>query len=165
MSETIWSNTLVNVSLDSFSTRLVGASLSTTCHIVVRVLIRFVPDVVQSYGSRYVMPPVIVSDVSRPEAMTIKWSTYAQSLTKSPMKGMLTGPVTILNWSYNRCDISREVQCRQLALALRDEVNDLEKAGIFAIQVDEPALQGSFSFSFSFAFFVRVVSPFLLTVE
>jgi 5-methyltetrahydropteroyltriglutamate--homocysteine methyltransferase len=96
---------------------------------------------VQSYGSRYVRPPIIVSDVSRPGPITVKWSTYAQSITKKPMKGMLTGPVTILNWSFPRIDISREIQSRQLALALRDEVIDLEKAGIQAIQVDEPAIR------------------------
>jgi len=96
---------------------------------------------VQSYGSRYVRPPIIVSDVSRPGPITVKWSTYTQSVTKKPMKGMLTGPVTILNWSFPRIDISREIQSRQLALALRDEVIDLEKAGIQAIQVDEPAIR------------------------
>ncbi|KAI5124946.1 hypothetical protein M0805_007373 [Coniferiporia weirii] len=96
---------------------------------------------VQSYGSRYVRPPIIVSDVSRPGPMTVKWSSYAQSLTKKPMKGMLTGPVTILNWSFPRADISKETQSRQLALALRDEVVDLEAAGIRAIQVDEPAIR------------------------
>ena len=96
---------------------------------------------VQSYGSRYVRPPIIVSDVSRPGPVTVKWSSYAQSLTSKPMKGMLTGPVTILNWSFPRADISRELQCMQLALALRDEVIDLEKAGIKAVQVDEPALR------------------------
>lgn len=96
---------------------------------------------VQSYGSRYVRPPIIVSDVSRPTPMTVKWSSYAQSITKKPMKGMLTGPVTILNWSFPRIDVSREVQSKQLALALRDEVIDLEKAGIYAIQVDEPAIR------------------------
>ncbi|KZT12510.1 5-methyltetrahydropteroyltriglutamate-homocysteine S-methyltransferase [Laetiporus sulphureus 93-53] len=96
---------------------------------------------VQSYGSRYVRPPIIVSDVSRPGPMTVKWSKYAQSLTPKPMKGMLTGPVTILNWSFPRADVSRELQCMQLALALRDEVIDLEKAGIKAVQVDEPALR------------------------
>ncbi|KAL8290424.1 hypothetical protein RQP46_002682 [Phenoliferia psychrophenolica] len=96
---------------------------------------------VQSYGSRYVRPPIIVSDVSRPEAMTVRWSAYAQSLSKLPVKGMLTGPVTILNWSFPRVDVSREVQSKQLALALRDEVIDLETAGIFAIQVDEPAIR------------------------
>ncbi|KAF5333264.1 hypothetical protein D9611_002417 [Ephemerocybe angulata] len=96
---------------------------------------------VQSYGSRYVRPPIIVSDVSRPTPMTVKWSAYAQSLTKQPMKGMLTGPVTILNWSFPRADVSREIQSKQLALALRDEVVDLENAGIHAIQVDEPAIR------------------------
>ncbi|KAI0030701.1 cobalamin-independent methionine synthase [Vararia minispora EC-137] len=96
---------------------------------------------VQSYGSRYVRPPIIVSDVSRPGPMTVKWSSYAQSITQKPMKGMLTGPVTILNWSFPRADISRELQSKQLALALRDEVIDLEKAGIQAIQVDEPAIR------------------------
>ncbi|KAG6873735.1 hypothetical protein C0995_011554 [Termitomyces sp. Mi166 len=96
---------------------------------------------VQSYGSRYVRPPIIVSDVSRPGPMTVKWSSYAQSLTNKPMKGMLTGPVTILNWSFPRADVSRELQSKQLALALRDEVVDLEKAGIHAIQVDEPAIR------------------------
>jgi methionine synthase II (cobalamin-independent) len=73
--------------------------------------------------------------------MTVKWSSYAQSLTSKPMKGMLTGPVTILNWSFPRADVSRELQSKQLALALRDEVVDLEKAGISAIQVDEPAIR------------------------
>ncbi|KAM0751407.1 cobalamin-independent methionine synthase [Meredithblackwellia eburnea MCA 4105] len=96
---------------------------------------------VQSYGSRYVRPPIVVSDVSRPEAMTVRWSSYAQSLSKRPVKGMLTGPVTILNWSFPRADVTKEIQSRQLALALRDEVIDLEKAGIFAIQVDEPAIR------------------------
>nr|GAT59890.1 predicted protein [Mycena chlorophos] len=96
---------------------------------------------VQSYGSRYVRPPIIVSDVSRPGPMTVRWSSYAQSITKKPMKGMLTGPVTILNWSFPRADVSRELQSKQLALALRDEVVDLEKAGINAIQVDEPAIR------------------------
>jgi len=96
---------------------------------------------VQSYGSRYVRPPIIVSDVSRDGPMTVRWSSYAQSVTKKPMKGMLTGPVTILNWSFPRVDVSREVQAKQIALALRDEVIDLEKAGIHAIQVDEPAIR------------------------
>jgi len=96
---------------------------------------------VQSYGSRYVRPPIIVSDVSRPGPITVKWSSYAQSVTKQPMKGMLTGPVTILNWSFPRADVSRELQSKQLALALRDEVIDLEKAGIHAVQVDEPAIR------------------------
>lgn len=96
---------------------------------------------VQSYGSRYVRPPIIVSDVSRPKPMTVQWSSYAQSKSEKPVKGMLTGPVTILNWSFPRIDVSREVQSKQLALALRDEVVDLEKAKIFAIQVDEPAIR------------------------
>ncbi|KAH7914215.1 cobalamin-independent synthase [Hygrophoropsis aurantiaca] len=96
---------------------------------------------VQSYGSRYVRPPIIVSDVSRDAPMTVKWSSYAQSVTKKPMKGMLSGPVTILNWSFPRDDVSRKLQSQQLALALRDEVIDLEKAGISAIQVDEPAIR------------------------
>lgn len=73
--------------------------------------------------------------------MTVKWSSYAQSVSKKPMKGMLTGPVTILNWSFPRVDVSKEIQSKQLALALRDEVLDLEKAGIQAIQVDEPAIR------------------------
>lgn len=73
--------------------------------------------------------------------MTVKWSSYAQSITKQPMKGMLTGPVTILNWSFPRVDVSRETQSKQLALALRDEVIDLETADIKAIQVDEPAIR------------------------
>ncbi|WWC66933.1 5-methyltetrahydropteroyltriglutamate-homocysteine S-methyltransferase [Kwoniella pini CBS 10737] len=96
---------------------------------------------VQSYGSRYVRPPIVVSDVSRPSPLSVRWSSYAQSLTKLPMKGMLTGPVTILNWSFPRADVSKEVQSKQLALALRDEVVDLAKAGIKAIQVDEPAIR------------------------
>ncbi|BFZ54395.1 methionine-synthesizing 5-methyltetrahydropteroyltriglutamate--homocysteine methyltransferase [Savitreella phatthalungensis] len=96
---------------------------------------------VQSFGSRYVRPPLIVGDIDRPAAMTVKESVYAQSLTSKPMKGMLTGPVTILRWSFRRDDVSEEVQAKQLALALRDEVNDLEKGGINVIQVDEPALR------------------------
>lgn len=96
---------------------------------------------VQSYGSRCVRPPIIVSDVSRDGPMTVRWSAFAQSLTSKPVKGMLTGPVTILNWSFPRIDIDRETQCKQLALSLRDEVVDLEKGGIFAIQVDEPAIR------------------------
>ena len=95
---------------------------------------------VQSYGSRCVKPPVIFGDVSRPNPMTLDWITYAQSLTKKPMKGMLTGPVTILCWSFVRDDLPREAVCRQLALAIRDEVADLEKAGIRVIQIDEAAL-------------------------
>lgn len=96
---------------------------------------------VQSYGSRYVRPPIIVGDVSRPAPMTVKESQYAQSLTDKPMKGMLTGPVTILRWSFPRNDISAKDQSLQLALALRDEVNDLEKANVKVIQVDEPAIR------------------------
>ncbi|KAG2077322.1 cobalamin-independent methionine synthase [Suillus decipiens] len=96
---------------------------------------------VQSYGSRYVRPPIIVSDVSRPKPMTVRWSSYAQSVSSKPMKGMLSGPVTILNWSFPRDDVPRKLQSQQLALALRDEVIDLEKAGISAIQVDEPAIR------------------------
>ena len=96
---------------------------------------------VQSYGSRYIRPPIIYGDVSRPEPMTVRWSTYTQSLTDKPVKGMLTGPVTILNWSFVRDDQPRSATCKQIALALRDEVRDLENAGMRAIQVDEPALR------------------------
>ncbi|MBN9563146.1 MAG: 5-methyltetrahydropteroyltriglutamate--homocysteine S-methyltransferase [Alphaproteobacteria bacterium] len=96
---------------------------------------------VQSYGSRCVAPPIIWGDVSRPAPMTVRWSSYAQSLTPRPMKGMLTGPVTMLFWSFVRDDVPREQVCRQIALALRDEVNDLERAGIAVIQVDEPAFR------------------------
>ena len=96
---------------------------------------------VQSYGSRGVKPPIIFGDVSRPQAMTVKWSSYAQTLTDKPMKGMLTGPITILFWSFKRDDISYEESCKQIALALRDEVADLEKAGITIIQMDEPAIR------------------------
>ncbi|ANN80561.1 5-methyltetrahydropteroyltriglutamate--homocysteine S-methyltransferase [Bordetella flabilis] len=96
---------------------------------------------VQSYGSRCVKPPIIFGDVARPAAMTVAWSSYAQSLTDKPVKGMLTGPVTILQWSFVRDDQPREQTCRQLALALRDEVVDLEKAGIRVIQIDEPAIR------------------------
>jgi 5-methyltetrahydropteroyltriglutamate--homocysteine methyltransferase len=96
---------------------------------------------VQSYGSRCVKPPVIYGDVSRPAPMTVRWSRYAQSLTDRPMKGMLTGPVTVLQWSFVRDDQERAQTCRQIALALRDEVADLEAAGIAAIQIDEPALR------------------------
>lgn len=96
---------------------------------------------VQSYGSRYVRPPIVVSDVSRPAPMTVRWSSYAQKISDKPMKGMLTGPVTILNWSFPRADVSKEIQSKQLALALRDEVVDLANAGIKAIQVDEPAIR------------------------
>ncbi|MEM7012693.1 MAG: 5-methyltetrahydropteroyltriglutamate--homocysteine S-methyltransferase, partial [Verrucomicrobiota bacterium] len=96
---------------------------------------------VQSYGSRYVKPPIIFGDVSRPEPMTVEWSKYAQSLTESPMKGMLTGPVTILQWSFVRDDQPRHDTAMQIALAIRDEVVDLEAAGIAAIQIDEPAFR------------------------
>jgi 5-methyltetrahydropteroyltriglutamate--homocysteine methyltransferase len=96
---------------------------------------------VQSYGSRYVRPPIIFGDVSRPKPMTVEWSTYAQSLTKRPMKGMLTGPVTMLQWSFVRDDLARSEVCCQIALALRDEVTDLEAAGIGIIQIDEPAIR------------------------
>jgi len=96
---------------------------------------------VQSYGTRYVKPPIIFGDVSRPRAMTVRWSKYAQSLTKRPMKGMLTGPVTILQWSFVRDDQPRADTAKQLALAIRDEVVDLEAAGIRIIQIDEPALR------------------------
>ncbi len=96
---------------------------------------------VQSYGTRYVKPPIIFGDVSRPRPMTVRWSKYAQSLTKRPMKGMLTGPVTILQWSFVRDDQPRAETAKQLALAIRDEVVDLEAAGIRIIQIDEPALR------------------------
>ena len=96
---------------------------------------------VQSYGTRYVKPPIIFGDVSRPSAMTVRWSRYAQSLTKRPVKGMLTGPVTILQWSFVRNDQPRAETAKQIALAIRDEVIDLETAGIRVIQIDEPALR------------------------
>ncbi|MCF7803351.1 MAG: 5-methyltetrahydropteroyltriglutamate--homocysteine S-methyltransferase [Candidatus Marinimicrobia bacterium] len=96
---------------------------------------------VQSYGSRCVRPPIIYGDISRPEPMTVKWSEYAQSLTEKPVKGMVTGPVTILQWSFVRNDQPRWKTCNQIALAIRDEVNDLENAGIEIIQIDEPALR------------------------
>jgi 5-methyltetrahydropteroyltriglutamate--homocysteine methyltransferase len=96
---------------------------------------------VQSYGSRCVKPPIIYGDVSRPAPMTVAWSVYAQSLTPRPMKGMLTGPVTMLQWSFVRDDIERATVAQQLALALNDEVRDLEVAGIRVIQIDEPALR------------------------
>lgn len=96
---------------------------------------------VQSYGSRNVKPPIIYGDVSRPGPMTVRWITYAQSLTQKPMKGMLTGPVTVLNWSFVRDDQPRAETCRQVALAIRDEVADLEAAAIAVIQIDEPALR------------------------
>jgi 5-methyltetrahydropteroyltriglutamate--homocysteine methyltransferase len=96
---------------------------------------------VQSYGSRCVAPPIIWADVSRPAPMTVRWSAYAQALTERPMKGMLTGPVTLLQWSFARADIPRETVCRQIALAIRDEVADLEAAGIPIVQIDEPAFR------------------------
>lgn len=96
---------------------------------------------VQSYGSRCVKPPVIFGDVSRPEAMTLYWTLFAQSLTELPVKGMLTGPVTILQWSFVRDDQPRSVTTTQIALAIRDEVVDLEKGGISIIQIDEPAIR------------------------
>jgi 5-methyltetrahydropteroyltriglutamate--homocysteine methyltransferase len=96
---------------------------------------------VQSYGSRCVKPPIIYGDVARPVPMTVAWSSFAQSLTERPMKGMLTGPVTMLQWSFVRDDLPRADVCRQIALALRDEVHDLERAGIGIVQIDEPALR------------------------
>ncbi len=96
---------------------------------------------VQSYGSRCVKPPVITGDVSRPQAITVEWIKYAQSLTDRPVKGMLTGPITMLCWSFSREDISRQTIAMQIALALRDEVASLEKAGVGIIQIDEPALR------------------------
>ncbi|HVI99680.1 MAG TPA: 5-methyltetrahydropteroyltriglutamate--homocysteine S-methyltransferase [Sphingomonas sp.] len=96
---------------------------------------------VQSYGSRCVRPPILYGDVSRPQSMTVDWWRYAQGLTDKPVKGMLTGPVTILNWSFVRDDQPCEASCRQIALAIRDEVADLEKAGAKAIQIDEAALR------------------------
>ena len=96
---------------------------------------------VQSYGTRCVKPPIVWGDVSRREPITVAWSSYAQSRTNHVVKGMLTGPVTILNWSWPREDVSNELQTRQLALAIRDEVLDLERAGIRVIQIDEAALR------------------------
>ncbi|GAB2901039.1 5-methyltetrahydropteroyltriglutamate--homocysteine S-methyltransferase [Paraburkholderia jirisanensis] len=96
---------------------------------------------VQSYGSRCVKPPILFGDISRPRAMTVEWIRYAQSQTAKPMKGMLTGPVTILNWSFVRDDQPRSVSCYQLALAIREEVLDLEQAGVRVIQIDEAALR------------------------
>jgi 5-methyltetrahydropteroyltriglutamate--homocysteine methyltransferase len=96
---------------------------------------------VQSYGSRCVKPPIIYGDVDRPKPMTVYWTQYAQSLTKNLVKGMLTGPVTILQWSFVRNDQPRSVTCNQIAFAIRDEVVDLEKAGIKVIQIDEPAIR------------------------
>jgi len=96
---------------------------------------------VQSYGSRCVKPPILYGDVARPRPMTVKWTRYAQSLTVKPMKGMLTGPVTMLQWSFVRDDRPRAEVALQIALAIRAEVADLERAGIRVIQVDEPALR------------------------
>lgn len=96
---------------------------------------------VQSYGTRYVRPPILAGDISRPEPMTVRWTTYAQSLTDRPVKGMLTGPVTMLAWSFVRDDQPLGDTARQVALALRDEVDELEAAGTSVIQVDEPALR------------------------
>ncbi|WP_375177202.1 5-methyltetrahydropteroyltriglutamate--homocysteine S-methyltransferase [Marinobacter mobilis] len=96
---------------------------------------------VQSYGSRCVKPPILYGDIQRPKAMTVDWIRYAQSLTDKPVKGMLTGPVTLLNWSFVRDDQPRSVTCFQLALAIRDEVLDLEQAGVEIIQIDEAALR------------------------
>lgn len=96
---------------------------------------------VQSYGTRCVKPPIIIGDVSRKRDITVYYTKYAQSLTKKPVKGMLTGPVTMLQWSFVRNDQPRKETCKQIALAIRDEVRDLEKAGIKIIQIDEPALR------------------------
>lgn len=96
---------------------------------------------VQSYGSRCVKPPILFGDIRRPQAMTVEWTQYAQSLSAKPMKGMLTGPVTILNWSFVRDDQPRAESCYQLALAMREEVLDLEQAGVRVIQIDEAALR------------------------
>jgi 5-methyltetrahydropteroyltriglutamate--homocysteine methyltransferase len=96
---------------------------------------------VQSYGSRCVRPPIIYGDVARPQPMTVYWTQFAQSLTPRPVKGMLTGPVTIMQWSFVRDDQPRSETCKQIALAIRDEVLDLEAAGIHIIQIDEPALR------------------------
>ncbi|MBD0831754.1 5-methyltetrahydropteroyltriglutamate--homocysteine S-methyltransferase [Aestuariibaculum sediminum] len=96
---------------------------------------------VQSYGSRCVKPPILFGDVSRNTPMTVYWSEYAQSLTQKPLKGMLTGPVTILQWSFVRNDQPRETTCNQIALAIRDEVIELEKHGLKIIQIDEPAIR------------------------
>ena len=96
---------------------------------------------VQSFGTRYIRPPIIVGDVSRPNPMTVRWTTYAQSRTHHFVKGMLTGPVTMLIWSFPRDDLSQADTCRQIALAVRDEVADLDQAGVAIIQVDEPAFR------------------------
>jgi 5-methyltetrahydropteroyltriglutamate--homocysteine methyltransferase len=96
---------------------------------------------VQSFGSRCVRPPIIWNDISRPKAMTVREYVVAQTLTSKPVKGMLTGPITILNWSFPRADISRKEQAYQLGLGIRDEIYDLEVAGCQVVQVDEPALR------------------------
>ncbi|MHC5016503.1 MAG: 5-methyltetrahydropteroyltriglutamate--homocysteine S-methyltransferase, partial [Planctomycetota bacterium] len=96
---------------------------------------------VQSYGSRYVRPPIVYGDVTRPKPMTVRWAKYAVSITDRPVKGMLTGPVTMLQWSFVRDDQPRSVTARQIALAIRDEVADLEAAGVSVIQIDEPAMR------------------------
>ncbi|KKO78596.1 5-methyltetrahydropteroyltriglutamate--homocysteine methyltransferase [Corynebacterium striatum] len=96
---------------------------------------------VQSYGSRCTRPPIVVGDISRPQAMTVEWARYAQSLSEKHVKGMLTGPVTILAWSFVRDDVNQSVSADQLGVALADEVRDLEEAGIDIIQIDEPALR------------------------
>src|SRR5262245_31912902 len=96
---------------------------------------------VQSYGSRCVKPPVIFGDVSRPQPMTVRWAKFARALAKKPIKGMLTGPITILQWSFVRSDQPRQATAKQIALALRDEVRDLEAAALPIIQIDEPALR------------------------
>ena len=96
---------------------------------------------VQSYGSRCAKPPIIFGDVFRSHPITVRWAKFAQSLTQRPVKGMITGPVTILQWSFVRDDLERSETCAQIALALRDEVSDLEEAGINVIQIDEPALR------------------------
>jgi 5-methyltetrahydropteroyltriglutamate--homocysteine methyltransferase len=96
---------------------------------------------VQSYGSRCVKPPVIYGDVSRPKDMTVRWSTFAAAQTDKPMKGMLTGPVTILQWSFVRDDQPRDITTNQIALAIRDEVLALEAAGIGIVQIDEAAIR------------------------
>src|SRR5215212_4925903 len=100
---------------------------------------------VQSYGSRYVRPPILFGDVSRPNAMTVEWTKYAQSLTDRRVKGMVTRPVTMLMWSFGRDDQPRAASCEQLALAIRDEVADLEQAGVSIIHVDEPAIREGLS--------------------
>jgi 5-methyltetrahydropteroyltriglutamate--homocysteine methyltransferase len=96
---------------------------------------------VQSYGSRYVRPPIIFGDVRRPKPMTVRWSRYAASITDKPIKGMLTGPITMLQWSFVRDDQPRRDTARQIALAIRDEVCDLEAAGVSVVQIDEPAIR------------------------